>query len=642
MEFSRKVPSLVELCTQTAIANLRYMGDVGDMDLDLLKDILPHCNIDQLTHIENSTKGRDLSPVTDGLWKRFYEQQFGSESANIVIKRMKQKKVVFKWRLLYEAKLKEREEAQNRMAEKLKQRYAESQAKKQSRQIKICSKVPPSSKRSFWEGSGPGTNLSNVKGNLMKKAKLEYLNSHEAKVHAQIRKNSLQRNSFTSQSIYRSAKPNSFQPRNSASSSRSVKPVARKSRPALSQKDGLKEPLGDRSTHEEVDANELRELTETEKSCCSTDQKIIDSLISLWTDQGEIQEKFPFTNDSDCDASSTRTARASVLLTLSRLAGNGRTASKRRKKKGEEEEEMAISFALLSPSPRFYGSLQVHKKWRAGASSPAVPAEVDLTPLEVAIAKKDSKAVKETLDQLSQIGWAKKWSSQPYVSRRMAAFLFTVVGTTGFLGVIAGQLPGDWGFFVPYLLGSISLIVLAIGSVSPGLLQAAIDGFSSFFPDYQERIARHESAHFLGDLLTGHGLLVAYLIGLPILGYSLDLGKEHVNLVDEKLQELIYSGQLDDKELDRLAVVSMAGLAAEGLKYDKVVGQSADLFTLQRFINRSKPQISKDQQQNLTRWAVLFAGSLLKNNALVHEALMAAMAKKASVLECVQVIETAA
>lgn len=31
----------------------------------------------------------------------------------------------------------------------------------------------------------------------------------------------------------------------------------------------------------------------------------------------------------------------------------------------------------------------------------------------------------------------------------------------------------------------------------------------------------------------------------------------------------------------RLAVVAMAGLAAEGLKYDKLVGQSADLFTLQ-------------------------------------------------------------
>ncbi|KAK2981467.1 hypothetical protein RJ640_013015 [Escallonia rubra] len=302
---------------------------------------------------------------------------------------------------------------------------------------------------------------------------------------------------------------------------------------------------------------------------------------------------------------------------------------------------------LCSPSPT---------KWRIRASSSAAP-NVELTSLEAAIAKKNSDAVKEALDQLREIGWAKKWSSQPYVSRRTtslrelttlgiknaenlaipsvrndAAFLFTVVGTTGFLGVLAGQLPGDWGFFVPYLIGSISLIVLAVGSISPGLLQAAIGGFSTFFPDYQDRIARHEAAHFL----------VSYLIGLPILGYSLDIGKEHVNLIDERLEKLIYSGQLDSKEVDRLAVVAMAGLAAEGLEYDKVIGQSADLFTLQRFINRTKPQLSKEQQQNLTRWAVLFAASLLKNNKALHEALMSAMSKKATVLECIEAIEKAA
>ncbi|KAL8047243.1 hypothetical protein ABFX02_08G227300 [Erythranthe guttata] len=212
-----------------------------------------------------------------------------------------------------------------------------------------------------------------------------------------------------------------------------------------------------------------------------------------------------------------------------------------------------------------------------------------------------------------------------------AAFLFSVVGTTGFLGVIAGQLPGDWGFFVPYLIGSISLVVLAVGSISPGLLQAAIGGFSLFFPDYQDRIARHEAAHFL----------VAYLLGLPILGYSLDIGKENVNLIDKRLEKLIYSGQLDAKELDRLAVVAMAGLAAEGLQYDKVIGQSADLFSLQRFINRSKPPIGKDQQQNLTRWAVLFAASLIKNNRAVHEALISAMSNKATVIQCIEAIEKA-
>lgn len=32
--------------------------------------------------------------------------------------------------------------------------------------------------------------------------------------------------------------------------------------------------------------------------------------------------------------------------------------------------------------------------------------------------QKDGDAVKEALDQLSQAGWAKKWSSQPYVSCR--------------------------------------------------------------------------------------------------------------------------------------------------------------------------------------------------------------------------------
>ncbi|XP_002964467.2 uncharacterized protein LOC9654551 isoform X2 [Selaginella moellendorffii] len=271
-----------------------------------------------------------------------------------------------------------------------------------------------------------------------------------------------------------------------------------------------------------------------------------------------------------------------------------------------------------------------------------------------AISSKDADSVRLALDKLSEAGWAKQWKSQPNVSRRNTylreltslglknaenlaipsvrndlAFLVTVVGTTSFLAVIAGQLPGDWGFFVPYLLGGISLAVLAIGSTAPGLLQAAINSFSSVFPDYQERLLRHEAAHFL----------IAYLVGLPVLGYSLDIGKEHVNLVDEKLQKKIYEGFLDGNELDRLAVVSMAGLAAEALKYDKVIGQSADLFSLQRLINRSKPKLSNEQQQNLTRWAVLYAGSLVKNKSKAFDSLMAAMERNASVSECIEAIE---
>ncbi|XP_037487727.1 uncharacterized protein LOC119366146 [Triticum dicoccoides] len=322
---------------------------------------------------------------------------------------------------------------------------------------------------------------------------------------------------------------------------------------------------------------------------------------------------------------------------------------------------MAIVAGLVAPAAkplRLSGAGRQHRRgWRvAVASSSAAASGVDLKALGAAIDKKDGDEARQALDQLKELGWAKRWSSQPYMSRRTtslreltnlgiknaenlaipsvrndAAFLFTVVGTTGFLAVLAGQLPGDWGFFVPYLTGSISLVVLAIGSISPGLLQVAIGSFSAVFPDYQERIARHEAAHFL----------VAYLTGLPILGYSLDIGKEHVNLVDDQLQKLLYSGQLDQKEVDRLAVISMAGLAAEGLQYDKVVGQSADLFTLQRFLNRTKPPLGKAQQQNLTRWAVLIAASLLKNNKAAHDALVSAMSQKATVLGCIEAIENA-
>lgn len=117
-----------------------------------------------------------------------------------------------------------------------------------------------------------------------------------------------------------------------------------------------------------------------------------------------------------------------------------------------------------------------------------------------------------------------------------AAFLFTVVGTTGFLGVLAGQLPGDWGFFVPYLIGSISLIVLAVGSTSPGLLQAAIGGFSSFFPDYKERIARHEAAHFLGNIFGNFEKIEPQLMSiwtciLQSLKRNNHLGQHLLNLV---------------------------------------------------------------------------------------------------------------
>ncbi|CAL5326829.1 unnamed protein product [Camellia sinensis] len=405
------------------------------------------------------------------------------------------------------------------------------------------------------------------------------------------------------------------------------------------------------------------------------------------------------------------------LLAPSLIDLTNKTQIEKKKKKKKKKKTMSMSVSLSSaslyvPSTSSSSSSSTHlnlafelRKWRIKASSTA-SSGVQFTTLESAIAKKDSDAVKEALDQLSEVGWANKWSSQPYVSCRMtslrelttlgiknaenlaipsvrndAAFLFTVVRTTGFLGVLAVSFLGigdriarhEAVHFLGVLDGlRVNERVIRVEQVvvEDRAMAAMVEAGCArlLWPGFGH--GEGEAGVKKGDEREGVGIMgrVAYLLGLPILGYSLDIGKEHVNLIDKKLEKLIYSGQLDAKELDRfkcdrdfvqaegatkmrkdnkkmardkLAVVAMAGLAAEGLQYDKVVGQSADLFTLQRLINRSKPQLSKEQQQNLTRWAVLFAGSLLKNNKVIHESLMSAMSKKATVLECIEAIEKA-
>ncbi|QDZ19877.1 hypothetical protein HOP50_03g23940 [Chloropicon primus] len=217
--------------------------------------------------------------------------------------------------------------------------------------------------------------------------------------------------------------------------------------------------------------------------------------------------------------------------------------------------------------------------------------------------------------------------------RNDAAFLATVVLSTSVLATVAGAvLPGDWGFFSAYLIGGINLVVLAIGSTAPGLLTVLTDKFSLVFPDYRERTLRHEAGHFL----------VAYLHGCPIADYSLALKGARVALAKAVLQRELYRGRLEDRELDSLAVIAMGGVAAEALKYEKIVGQSEDLFDLQSLINKSEKELSDSEQQNLTRWAVARAATLLNEHSVAYDRLMEKMSQGASVYECICAIESAA
>lgn len=215
--------------------------------------------------------------------------------------------------------------------------------------------------------------------------------------------------------------------------------------------------------------------------------------------------------------------------------------------------------------------------------------------------------------------------------RNDAAFLLSVVGTSSVLAVVLGQLPGDWGFWGAYLTGGISIAVLAIGSTSPGVLQWAIDSFSKIFPDYKERVVKHEAAH----------ILTAHVLGVPVAGYSLMLGKEHTDLAEAALQKRLVEKQLEASEVDRLSIIAMAGATAEAMNYDDVMGQNADMLDLQRIMWRSTSKMSDSQQQNQTRWAAYQAAAILRKYKTEYDALVEAMKSGAPVNECIKAIENA-
>ncbi|KAM5556022.1 hypothetical protein ABKV19_023763 [Rosa sericea] len=152
-----------------AIDNLDSFGDVGYLDFEFLDQVLPHCSKDQLIHIEKCTKGTDLTPITDKLWKKFFEREFGGKATDEVIQKMKIKKMSFKWSELYQAKSKKMEEDEKEVGERLKKLYEKEAARKQSRQVKVLDKVPLSSSSNKRTGS-------KKESKLMSKLRKQHLN----------------------------------------------------------------------------------------------------------------------------------------------------------------------------------------------------------------------------------------------------------------------------------------------------------------------------------------------------------------------------------------------------------------------------------------------------------------------------------
>jgi len=193
-------------------------------------------------------------------------------------------------------------------------------------------------------------------------------------------------------------------------------------------------------------------------------------------------------------------------------------------------------------------------------------------------------------------------------------------------------LPENIGATFCYLIALVPIAWIAIGSSVPGVIAAAIVAARGKGDDSEtrdERICRHEAAHFL----------CGYMCGLPVKDYSLsDLGfpcvEFHISAEGEAA-----SRELEPEEVAALSIVAMSGSVAEALQFESARGGENDLIQLEGLFRRSKEFIGAAKQQDMTRWGALASYQILSDYSEAYEGLVEAFRQKKSVAECVAVLE---
>ena len=200
-----------------------------------------------------------------------------------------------------------------------------------------------------------------------------------------------------------------------------------------------------------------------------------------------------------------------------------------------------------------------------------------------------------------------------------------------------------------------------------------IDLLSGQSSEYRQRILHHEAGHFLA----------AYLLGIPVQSYTLSawqgikaglpgLGGVIVEPAVEPVTGEPVTGEpvvessdfasdagtagseasgsgtsgsnasgsnsLSAQQINRYAIVWMAGIAAETQAYGSAQGGDDDKAQLRSLWQQLHlPAAEIDTQ---LRWALLQANTLLAKQQAAYKALVAAMAKQESVAVCCEQIET--
>ena len=172
----------------------------------------------------------------------------------------------------------------------------------------------------------------------------------------------------------------------------------------------------------------------------------------------------------------------------------------------------------------------------------------------------------------------------------------TIAVTLGSTVLAIGSLvllPQNIGATLCYLFALIPVAFIAVGSSAPGLIAAGIAATQGTADDQEkreDRICRHEAAHFL----------CGYLCGLPVKSYEItDTGFPCVEFHSSGEGEAA-GRELSQEEIAALSIVAMSGSVAEALSLGEAKGGENDLLQLDQFFRRSKEFIGAAKQQEVS------------------------------------------
>lgn len=212
----------------------------------------------------------------------------------------------------------------------------------------------------------------------------------------------------------------------------------------------------------------------------------------------------------------------------------------------------------------------------------------------------------------------------------IAIFGVTMVSLLGPIFQISPAVPA---VFTAVGLGVFTLDQLGLNGRIGNLLT---DWLAWASPEHRQRVLHHEAGHFLA----------AVLLDIPVEAYTLTAwdawkqglpGQGGVLFGAKTLTPDNASSNFIPQGLDRYCQVWMAGIAAEQMMYGDAQGGGDDiraLTLLWRALDRPAAEGVIKQ-----RWAALQAKTLLEKHRQAFDALVSAMAERASVDDCRQIIQ---